>query len=179
MTTAGVPAPRKRTPAIAWRRKSGQLPRLDDLPIPADVQPGPGWTGQMIEMADHIGAHATLCLVAAHGGEEVHIPSSVERSPFADALSPEHQAIIARIYGGNRISVPVARAAIARARRAVVIAAVRAKKITGAEAQKIIGSSRTYVAHLVNQTTEGMDKGAKAKAQALPAQGDLFALPER
>lgn len=179
MTAAGVPAPRKRTPAIAWRRKSGQLPRLDDLPIPADVQPGPGWTGQMIEMADHIGAYATLCLIAAHGGEEVHIPASAERSPFADVLSSEHRATIARVYGGNRILIPVGRVAIARARRAVVIAAVRANKITGAEAQKIIGTSRTYVAHLVNHTDEGMDKGTQAKAQALPTQGDLFSLPDR
>lgn len=180
MTSPRALSPRRRTPAIAWRRLSGQLPRLDELPIPPDVKVGPGWTGQMIEMADHIGAYATLRIVAAHGGETVYVPNGMEDySPFANLLSREQRNIFARVYGANRISIPVGRTALNRARRAVVIAAVRASKLTGAEAQQIIGTSRSYVAHLVHHTDEGMDKATHAKAKALPPQGDLFALTER
>lgn len=168
-------APR-RVPAVKWRGKGGQLPRLDDLPIPADVRPGQGWTGQMHEMAAHIGPHATLALIAAHGGEKVRVPIAAERSPFADVLGPADCATVAQVYGGNELQLPVARFAVARARRGVVIAAVRAGKITIGQAHKIIGSSRTYVSHLVNHTDEGRKGSAKDAATALPPQGDLFAL---
>lgn len=167
---------RARVPA-ALRRRNGQLPRLADLPIPRDVRPGPGWTGQMLEMAAHIGPYATLRLVAAHGGEQVHVPRDPAASPFLDCVDADTAATIAWVYGGtgNRLDVPVARAAVDRARRAVVLAAVRAGKISGADAARIIGTSRTYLAHLVNATDEGRDASSRSRARDLPAQPDLFA----
>ena len=177
--TADLPANdnRRALPPKVLRRRRGQLPRLADLPIPADVVPGKGWTGQMLEMADHIGAYATLCLVAAHGGEQVHVPRDAAASPFLDCLDQDSAAKVAWVYGGtgNRLDVPVGRVAVDRARRAIVLAAVRAGKLTGADATKILGTSRTYLAHLVNQTDEGQDADTRRKAQHLPVQPDLFA----
>jgi urease accessory protein UreF len=135
----------------------------------------------MREMADHIGAWATLVLVANFGGQQIHVPRDPALSPFRELLDEATCTRIAWVYGGagNRLDLPVGRAAVNAARRAVVIAAVRAKKISGADAQKIIGTSRTYVAHLVNHTDEGKAAATRRLAQALPAQPDLFSkLPE-
>ncbi|UIJ46928.1 hypothetical protein LZK98_08290 [Sphingomonas cannabina] len=154
-----------------------RLPKLWELPIPRDVQPGRGWTSQMREMADHIGAYATLTIVATFGGEQLRVPYSAERSPFRNILDQETVATIASVYGGNRISIPVARTAVDTARRAVVIAAVRAEKLTAADAARIIGTSRTYISHLVNGTDEGQNTDLAASVDRLePQQRDLFAL---
>ena len=151
------------------------LPRLDELPIPADVQPGRGWTEQMLEMADHVGAYATLRIVAAHGGSQVYISRKADACPFADVVDEDTAEILASIYGGNRIQIPVGRAAVDRARRAGIIAAVRAGEMTGADAQRILGTSRTYVSHLVNQTQEGQNaQPARLSARHDPRQHKLF-----
>lgn len=165
----------------ALRRREGRLPKLYEMPIPPDVQPGPGWTGQMREMADHIGPYLTLCLVAAHGGQQLHVPRDPAASPFRETLPPDACAKIAWVYGGsgNRLDLPVAQAAVNRARRAIVLAAVRAGLLTGADAAKIIGTSRTYLAHLVNATNEGAEAGTRERVKELPSQPDLFALPAK
>ena len=151
------------------------LPRLDELPIPEDVQPCRGWTEQMREMADHIGPYATLCIVAAHGGAQVYISRKAESCPFRDVVDTETTEILANVYGGNRFQVPVGRVAVDRARRAAIIAAVRNGQMTGADAQRILGTSRTYVAHLVNQTQEGQNaQPARVSARHDPRQHKLF-----
>lgn len=154
-----------------------RLPKLHELPIPRDAQPGPGWTGQMHEMADHIGAHATLSIVDAFGGQQIYVSSKPEQCPFATVVDEATARTIARIYGGNRILIPVGRAAVDRARRAGVIAAVRAGELSGADAQRIIGTSRTYVSHLVNHTDEGQNAAPTRGLKRDPRQPDLFADP--
>lgn len=131
------------------------LPRAEELPIPADVQPGPGWTEQMLEMAAHVGAFDTLAIVAALGGQSIYIPRDKAKSPFAEIVGEAAVATLAWVYGGHHYAVPVGRAALARARRAPVLAAVRAKRMTTADAARLLGTSRTYLAHLANQTDEG------------------------
>lgn len=173
--TRAVPATTaaKKPPRKAGRRK---LPKLWELPIPVDVRPGRGWTGQMREMADHIGAYATLSIVACYGGDKFWIPADPARSPFADILDADTAVRLAKVYGGNYLYLPVGRYAVDRARRSVVIAAVRAKQLSGADATKILGTSRTYVAHLVNETTEGQETSVEDTVAALePRQRDLFA----
>lgn len=133
------------------------LPRLDELPIPKDVQPGKGWTEQMLEMADHIGAYRTLLIISALGGREIYVPRSIESSPFADIVDGEAIVRLARIYGGGRVQLPVGRTALSVARRAGIIAAVRAGEMTGSQAQKILRTSRTYVSHLVNHADEAQN----------------------
>ena len=115
MTDAAVPALSEAAAALDRWQARGRLPRLDELPIPADVRPGPGWTQQMTEMADHIGAYTTLCIVARYGGTQVYIGRDPARSPFAEVVDAATAAAIADIYGGNRLLVPVGRVAIARA----------------------------------------------------------------
>lgn len=152
------------------------LPRLAELPIPVNAQPGPGWTEQMLEMAAHIGAYPTLCIVDQFGGQQIYVAKDASSSPFRDVVTDEIAATIASVYGGNRLLIPVGRAALDRARRAGIIAAVREGKMTGADAQKIIGTSRTYVSHLVNQTNEGQDaEPVKLSRRHDPRQHDLFA----
>jgi len=148
----------------------------DALPIPADVSVGPGWTEQMQEMADHIGAFDTLQLVARFGGQRIWMPKDVKISPFADFLGDDAIATLAHVYGGNWYWVPVGRTALARARRAPVLAAVRAREMTGAAAAKLLGTSRTYLAHLVNATDEGSDAAPLRlpRAGADPRQLRLF-----
>jgi hypothetical protein len=46
---------------------------------PRYVRPGKGWTQQMFEMADHIGALSTLLLSQALGGRQVYIPADFQR----------------------------------------------------------------------------------------------------
>jgi hypothetical protein len=50
--------------------------QLSDFPIPANVTPDASWTTQMREIADHIGARATLLFCASFGGKSVYIPQS-------------------------------------------------------------------------------------------------------
>ncbi|WP_454280232.1 hypothetical protein [Sphingomonas sp. Marseille-Q8236] len=133
------------------------LPRLSDLPIPNDVRPGRGWTPFMLEMAAHVAPKHVLTLVDRFGGQVVYVPIAVEKSPFLDVLPMDTVATIARVYGREKLDIPTAREALARARRAPVIAAVRAGRLTRNEAARMIGSSRRYVAYLANQTNEADD----------------------
>ncbi|GAN14127.1 hypothetical protein I6G65_16045 [Sphingomonas paucimobilis] len=133
------------------------LPRLADLPIPDTVQPGRGWSPFMLEMAAHIAPKHILTLVDRFGGQDIYVPIAVENSPFLDVLPADTVATISRVYGRERLKIPTAREALARARRAPVIAAVRAGRLTRNEAARMIGSSRRYVAYLANQTNEADD----------------------
>ena len=156
-----------------------QLPSLDDIDIPADIQPDSSWTRQMLELADHIGGHAVLKIVAAFGGDYVYISGDPSRSPFTDILDTETTAIIARAYGGNRLAVPTGKAALARAKRAGLIAAVRAGMMSAGDAARILRTSRSYMSHLVNATDEAAGAtpvriGCRA---ADPRQIDMFNQP--
>lgn len=130
------------------------LPRAEELPIPADVQPGPGWTEQMLEMAAHVGAFDTLAIVAALGGQSIYIPRDKAKSPFAEIVGEAAVATLAWVYGGHHYAVPVGRAALARARRAPVLAAVRAKRMTE---KKLWATFHGYsVAELMWQPVDGL-----------------------
>lgn len=127
---------------------------LADLPIPQDAQVTRKWPAQMVEMADHIGPYATLQLIDHFGGEQVRVPLDPDRNPFRDVLGPKLAATFSRIYGGNELELPVAKAARDEARRAPVLASVRNKDMTVREAARILGTARTYVAQLVNRSRE-------------------------
>lgn len=155
------------------------LPRLDELPIPRDVRPGPGWTEQMLEMADHIGPYATLVIVDRFGGTPVYISQDASRCPFGGVIDADTANTIARIYGRNRLDLPVGREALSRARRASLIAAVRVQKFTVIEAALIAGTSRTYMSHLVNLTDEGQNAAPlRISKRHDPRQLGLFGEPD-
>lgn len=153
------------------------LPRLDELPIPADVAVDAGWPESMREMADYIGAYDTLRVSEALGGEEIYIAHDPARSPLRDVLDAEKVEVIARVYGGSRYAVPTASRLLRSVRRAGIIAAVRAGTLTGADAARICRTSRTHMAYLVNQTAEGRGAapaGLARRPRHDPRQIDMF-----
>lgn len=127
---------------------------LADLPIPIDAPVTRKWPGQMIEMADHIGAYHTLRVIERFGGQQIRVPIDPERSPFREILDARLVKLMARIYGGNELELPVGRNVLAEARRAPVLASVRNGDMTVREAARILGTARTYVSELVNRTNE-------------------------
>lgn len=135
--------------------KLDPLARLEDLPIPKDAGPTRLWTGQMLELAAHIGPYATLLLVDRIGGQKVLIPIDPARNRLRDVIGTDAAATLSRVYGANEILVPVARAALNEARRGPVIAAIREGRLTVAAAAPILRTASRYLSYLVNHTDEG------------------------
>lgn len=129
--------------------------RIEDLEIPADVQPGKSWTASMLEMAAHIGPYATMQIVDRFGGLELYVPRSADNWHVADLIGREAAHKLCSTYGRERLPIPVAKAAVSAAKRQGVISAVRAKKLTLTQAAHILRTSRTYLSGLVNGTDEG------------------------
>lgn len=130
------------------------LPRLEDYPIPHDVQPDRSWSVEMLEMAAHIGPMATLHILDAYGGQKVYIPRDPDKNPFSKVLSREHVMKISWAYGTTTLQLPVARPALARARRRAVIAAVRIGALPTRDAAIILGTSRKYLGKLLDRKEE-------------------------
>lgn len=128
---------------------------LNDLPIPQDVRPGPGWTEQMLEMADHIGPYATLLLVDRFAGQNIYVPKDPAKGQLAGVIGTEKAAIMSRIYQCNRLTIPRARSALDRARRAPIVAMARNGDMTISEAAIRACTTRTFMSFLVNRTDEG------------------------
>ncbi|HEX4738739.1 MAG TPA: hypothetical protein VH331_14370 [Allosphingosinicella sp.] len=136
----------------------------EPLPIPRNVQTGAGWTQQMLEMADHIGAYATLLLCDRFGGMRIYItadwlkakayPSS---GTVRDLIGDEAAQKLSFVYRREYLAIPTARAAVNRARRAPIIAAARSGSLTASEAARLLRTTRPYISHLVHNTDEGMD----------------------
>lgn len=152
------------------------------LEIPQDVQPGTGWTAQMLELADHIGPYLTLRLVERYGGQQKYI--SRQASDFVELLGEKAADTFGFVYGGRPFQFPVGRAALQRAYAQPLIAAVLAGTMPAAEAGRRLGTSRTHMTYLVNQARDG---GCEAMPRRIgrtrpvdPRQIDMFgqALPE-
>lgn len=138
-------------------RRKKVLPRLSDFPIPQEARSGgPGWGAQMIEMADHIGARATLLICENFGGRNVYIPLDPALNPFIEIIGEKKAAIISQVYPRERLAIAAAKIALNMARRAGVIAAVRAGQLSLADAAIIMGTDHTYASHLLNHTDEGV-----------------------
>jgi hypothetical protein len=155
------------------------FPPAEELPIPSGVQPGPGWTAQMLEMAAHIGPFLTLKIVERYGGQHLYIAMDPDRNVLRGLIGGEAAATMSRIYGREELQIPVARHALSRARRHPILAAARAGEISASEAGRRLRTSRTYIAYLLNDTDEGTDAapGApidEAAAAAHAAQLALF-----
>lgn len=159
------------------------FPPPDELPIPEDVRPGPGWTERMLEMADHIGPYRTLLLIDRFGGMRIYIPADWTKGKryegkgsIRDVVGDQAAKILSEIYRREFFLVPTAKHALSRARRHAVIASVRAGDISGADAAKILKTSRPYLSYLVNETDEGMDGGEmpRRNGRGLAGQLDMF-----
>lgn len=131
--------------------------RPDDIPIPPDARPHASWPPMMLEMAAHIGPYDTLRIVDAFAGQEVYVPLDAKRSPFTDIVGVDKAAVLAHVYGRERLPIPTGRNALLRARRQGVIAAIRAHRLTVVEGAAILRMARRHLSRLVNQTDEGLD----------------------
>ena len=132
------------------------LPRLEDLPIPENIQPQDFWSETALEMADHIGAYATLCVMEAAGGGDLYIPADPALNPFRGIIGDAKAATLSFVYGRERLPIPVGTMPLAHARRQRLIASVRAGRISVVRAAGILGVARRHLSRIVNQTSEGI-----------------------
>lgn len=155
---------------------AAELPTLADLPIPENVRPGQGWTPLMLEMADHIGPYATLKLLERFGGEVIYFPRDPSRGHLREAVGEEKAAILSKIYGGERMELPVGERVLLRARRAPVLAAVRAGKLTGGDGARILKMRRTSFSKLVSsdEATDAEVVPLIKRTKADPRQINMF-----
>ena len=131
--------------------------RPEELPIPEDARPHASWPPLMLEMAAHIGAYATLCLVDAFAGQYIYVPLDAARSPFREIVGAEKAEILSHVYGRERLPIPAGRNPLMRARRAGVIALVRSNKMTVSEAAARLRMPVRHLSTLINKTDEGTD----------------------
>lgn len=147
---------------------------VDTLAIPQDIRVGEGWTSQMREMADHIGAYATLMVCEHFGGQDVYIAADPDRNVLRDVIGPEKARIMSQVYRRETIAVPMARLALARARRGAVIALARRGEITIRAAAQVLKTTRSYMSHLVNHGDEGDDAPAASVAEVRRTMAPIF-----
>ena len=131
--------------------------RPEELPIPEDAKPHKSWPPLMLDMAAHIGAYATLKIVDAFAGQFIYVPLDSSRSPFTDVIGADKAAVLAHVYGRERIPIPSGRNALMRARRGGILALVRAKKMTISEGAARLRMPVRHLSTLINKTDEGTD----------------------
>jgi hypothetical protein len=155
----------------------------EDLPIPEDARPGPGWTEQMLEMADHIGAYRTLLLVDRFGGMRIYVPADPERGKsypgkgsIRDCIGKDAAAKLSEIYRREYLSIPTARNALLRARRAPVLAKALEGEMTISEAARIVGTTRPFASQMVKELGEASeaDPASERRRAERRAQFDMF-----
>lgn len=152
--------------------------RIDPRAIPEDIEPCSAWTESMLEMAEWIGARATLQLVACFGGIELYVPSVMaDDHIIVDAIGIDAARRLAEIYGNERIELSVGRAAVAVAARKHILTDVRAGRMSKQEAAMRLGTSTRYVRQLINTPKAGLIGRRKALQRITrTAQLDLLAL---
>jgi len=155
----------------------------EELPIPEDARPGPGWTDSMLEMAEHIGAYRTLQLVDRFGGMRIYIPKDPEkgksygrRGSIVDLVGIGTAAKLSAVYGSEYYFFPVGQTAVRRAKRAPILAAVREGTLSGNEAAAMLKMQRAAFAKLINTKAEGLDGDGEVPQirRHDPRQIDLF-----
>jgi hypothetical protein len=156
-------------------------PPLSDLPIPQDVAVDETWCWTLHEMADHMGAFAVLQLVDQIGGLQLYIPKSADGWFVSDIIGRAAADILAHIYIGEKLDLPVGRTELFGARAGPLIAAIRADQMTYTEAAFALHTSRKHIWHLVKRTPRawGVKPRLRQSADDL-AQLSLFPLaPEK
>lgn len=129
---------------------------IHDLPIPEDAVRTRMWTGQMLEMAAHIGPYATLLLIDRLGGQTIRVPMDPERNRLKQIIGDEKSAIMSRVYGGQKgLAIPVGVDALNEARRGPILAAIRSGQLTINAAVPILRLKRSTISYLLNHTDEG------------------------
>lgn len=132
----------------------------------------------MREMADWIGARATLQLIAAFGGTELYVPMTMPPDhPVVEVIGLDAARKLSEIYGRERLDLPAGRAALASARRASVLAEVAAGRLSKQEAARQLHTSTRYVRQLLNEPPRKLAPGDRHPSPR-SAQLDLLATLE-
>lgn len=153
---------------------AGDLPRFDELPIPAEVTIGIGWSPLMVEIADHIGAHATLKLLERFGGEHFRISRASRRDRFAEVIGEAAAKAFQEAFHGEKIDLPTGRDAIWRAKAQPILGQVRDGLLTVADAGRILRVSRTRIHALLEEGDRaGLPRRRRVKPVD-PRQIDMF-----
>lgn len=99
-----------------------------------------GWPASLVEIAEVIGATATLRLVDAYGGTVCYVPNAIDaKHRLAQAIGlAAAQGLVAR-YCGEKIEVPVLH--VARTRKALIAQAEGGV----AEVARALGVTRRWV----------------------------------
>lgn len=148
---------------------------LADLPLPAEPRVDESWTRQMREWAEVMGPLAVLQLVDALGGQPLYVPKVAEGTKLEAVIGLAAAEALSGLAGGDSVTVPTAKAALLRARRAGVIAAIRTGEMTIADGSRLLGTSRNYLSYLVRQTDEGADaEPVRSHRRVDPRQRELF-----
>lgn len=124
--------------------------RIENLPIPEDIEPDDSWPASLIEMAKHIGPYAALLIADKFGGLDVYVPGDPERSPAYAVIGADKTEILCKIYGRESLAVPVASEALRQARRRNVLRALQDRTISLTEAAYILRTSRRYLLKLLD-----------------------------
>ncbi|MEI6417480.1 MAG: hypothetical protein WCO82_00285 [Sphingomonadales bacterium] len=124
--------------------------KIEARDIPDSVQPCSAWTESMLEMAEWIGAAATLRLVAAFGGIELYVPIELpDDHPIVHAIGMDAARRLVAVYGRERLELPAGNPALAAARRESVLAQVKAGALSKQRAARMLGTSTRYVRQLL------------------------------
>ena len=130
----------------------------------------------MREMATHIGAYEVLLICERFGGQDIYVPADTSKSPFVAVIGHAKAQTLSWVYRREKLAIPTARYALARARRADTLAAVRAGEMTVADMARTLGIRRDYASKLVTQTDEGLGVTPIRPCRAThdPRQIDMF-----
>lgn len=118
------------------------------------------------ELIALLGAEDFICLVEAYGGERRYVPKSETGTEIAGKLGKEVAARLAKRFGGDEISIPLARAFRARHHRA--------SEMNNREIAKRLGISVNGVEKLFRRRPSARPP---RRRQVDPRQTDLFGSP--
>ena len=129
--------------------------RIENLPIPDDIQTDDSWPASLIEMAKHIGPYATLLVADKFGGLDLYMPNDPEKSAALSVIGADKVEVLCAVYERESLAVPVASEALRRARRRNVLRALHTRAISLTEAAYILRTSRRYVLKLLDDFARG------------------------
>lgn len=132
-------------------RRSSLGPTVDQMPISPRARPNGYWTESMMDMEQVIGAYATLLIVDEFGGHALDIPKSVANASDLVAVIGEDAARkFLRVYGGERLYVPLAPEAVKWAKGADILTQVKRGDISVGVAARRMRMKRTTLSAYLN-----------------------------
>ncbi|MFQ5533454.1 MAG: Mor transcription activator family protein [Sphingomonadales bacterium] len=104
------------------------------------------------DMADRLGLEATLALVLVFGGTYLRVPKRANPDgAIAAAVGIDAASRLSHHFGGERLEMPRAAAALTRHERASILAQVSAGAITVGGAARQLNLTTRWVRELVNR----------------------------